>query len=173
SSPYPMRARSPGLRDPAFGDVEAAHDLEARGDARIELDRRRGDAAQHAVHAEAHAVVALVRLEMHVRGSALDRVHQHLVDELDHLRVVGAGRIDPGFARGAVLVDAVELEVLEPLGIIHAFDDRAARGEYLFDRAYELVFLDQDRLDQVVGLEADFLQAAQAGRFGHADVQPL
>src|SRR5690606_3401236 len=87
--------------------------------------------------------------------------------------VVGAGRIDPGFARGAVLVDAVELEVLEPLGIIHAFDDRAARGEYLFDRAYELVFLDQDRLDQVVGLEADFLQAAQAGRFGHADVQPL
>ena len=100
----------------------------------VQLDRRRGHRAQHAVHAEAHAEVGLVRLEMDVRGAALDRVDQHLVDELDDRRVVVAVGVDA--ARFAVVVDRAELEVLQAFGIVEAARSSVAAGvERLFDRA--------------------------------------
>jgi hypothetical protein len=47
-----------------------------------------GHGLQDAVHAEAHAVLGLVGLEVDVGGAALDRVDQHLVDEAHHRGVV-------------------------------------------------------------------------------------
>ena len=52
-----------------------------------ELHRRLRDLLQHAVHAEAHAVDLLVRLEVDVRGAAADGIQHHLVDEAHDRRV--------------------------------------------------------------------------------------
>ncbi len=67
-----------------LGDVEVAHDLDARDDARRSSalrDRRR--LAEHAVDAEADPHVAAVGLEVDVGGALLDRLGDDRVDELD------------------------------------------------------------------------------------------
>ena len=47
------------------------------------------------------------------------------------------------------------------------------RLDELDDRRGELVVLDDDRLDDEVGLEADFVERLQVRRVGHGDVQPV
>ena len=64
------------LRQPLFADVQLGHDLHARGDGVLQLQRRRHDALQHAVNAEADAELFFVRLHVDVAGSALHRVGQ-------------------------------------------------------------------------------------------------
>ena len=109
---------------------------------------------------------------MDVRCAALDRVDEHLVDELHDRRVVVAHRIDA--AGGvAVVVDRAELEVLEAIGIVEPFDDGRRGVERLFDRALDLLLVDQDRLDDVVRLELDLVERAQVRRVGDADEEPV
>ena len=55
----------------ALRDVHAAHDLEARDDAGLEVARHSEHVAHEAVDAHAHLEVALARLEVEV-GRALD-----------------------------------------------------------------------------------------------------
>ena len=57
-------------------------------DARDHPARDLGGLAEHAVHAEAHAHLAALGLEVDVRGAVLDRLGDDRVDELDHRRVV-------------------------------------------------------------------------------------
>ena len=47
------------------------------------------------------------------------------------------------------------------------------RLDELGDRLRELVVLDDDRLDDEVGLEADFVERLQVGGVGRRDVQPV
>ena len=50
---------------------------------------------------------------------------------------------------------------------------RAARLDELGDRRRELVVLDDDRLDDEVGLEPDFVERLQVRGIGRGDVQPV
>ena len=52
-----------------------------------QLHRRLRDLLQHAVHAQAHAVHLLERLEVNVRRAAADGIQHHLVDEAHDRRV--------------------------------------------------------------------------------------
>ena len=64
------------LRQPALGDVEVRHDLDAAGMAGGQVARRRHHLVEHAVAAVAHLVLVLERLEVDVRGLVLDRQQQ-------------------------------------------------------------------------------------------------
>ncbi|MNF18500.1 hypothetical protein D3C80_2226120 [compost metagenome] len=64
---------------------------------------------QHPVGTKAHAVGALVGLEVQVGGAATDRVQQHLVDEAHHRGIVG---IDPAGAVFLVVVDRLDVHAI-------------------------------------------------------------
>ena len=72
---------------------------------------------------------------MDVRGAALDRVDQHLVDELDDRRVVVARGVDAGSLASLFEVAAFEVELVEAFGVVETVDGRARRIERLLDRA--------------------------------------
>jgi hypothetical protein len=104
-----------------LGDVEVGHDLDARDDAHRHpaLDgRRRGE---HAVDAEQHARVALLGVDVDVRGALLHGLRDDRVHELDHRRVA-VDLIDGDFAF-ALLVGVLVDDVLDR--VIQA---RQARG---------------------------------------------
>ena len=75
--------------------------------------------------------------------------------------------------RFALVVDGTELEILQAFRIVESVDDRGARIEGLLDRAIDLLLVDQDRLDDVVGLELDLVERAKVGRIRHADEQAI
>ena len=77
------------LRQPPLGDVERRHDLDARGDGVLELERRLHDLFEHAVDAVADAEHLLVRLEMDVAGAPLHGAGEDGVDQPDDRRVLG------------------------------------------------------------------------------------
>ena len=65
------------LRDPAFGNVEAAEDLQPRDDRAVEFSREREDLAEIAVDAEADAGLRLLGFDVNV-GAAFAQLHPHL-----------------------------------------------------------------------------------------------
>ena len=97
------------LREPLLGDVELRHDLQPRRDRVAELHRRRHDVVQDAVDAEAHAEFLLVRLDVNVARTLLNRRHQHEVHQPDDWRFTALL-----FERGDV--DLVQL--LEHLDVV-------------------------------------------------------
>ena len=80
------------LRQAPLGDVEVRHDLEARDQRRLHLERRPHDLVQHAVDAVADADVLLVAARSGCRSPARDRVGQDAVDELHHRRLLDLRR---------------------------------------------------------------------------------
>ena len=70
------------LGQPALGDVEFGHDLDARDQLRGERLGQVGDLAQHAVDAHAHAQPARIGLEVQVAGPRLDGVGDEPVEQL-------------------------------------------------------------------------------------------
>ena len=54
-----------------------------------------------------------------------------------------------------------------------SFSVAPRRLDELVDRLAELVVLDDDRLDDEVGLEADLLERLQVGRVGGGDEEPV
>ena len=91
-----LEADAAVLGQALLGDVEPAHDLDARDDARLERARQRLDRlVEHVVDAEAHADLALEGLEVDVAGALLDGVLQQRVHQLDDRRVVGRRRAGP------------------------------------------------------------------------------
>ncbi len=124
---------APVLRQALLGDVQVRHDLQP-GDQRADVGLRRGETlAQHAVNAESHAHVALVRLDVDVARAAGDGLVEDRVDELDDRRAVGhvhqilglrlAGRADEVLVLGerfedrrggiAVLIVATRQRILD------------------------------------------------------------
>ena len=112
------------LGQPALGDVEAGHDLDARDDRGAELGRRRLDLAQHAVDAVADAQALLERLDVDVRGAGVDGARDHAADDPDDRRLArqiaqppdvvlgaetaGVDGLDQLAGRGAAAVQALE-----------------------------------------------------------------
>ena len=105
-------ADAPILRQAPLGDVELGEDFQARDDGRGEAGRMRFGILQLAIITVADAHAVLERLDMNVRGHALDRLGDDLVDQPDHRRL----------AR----------QILQPLGIIfRCFDGfRCFRGGF-------------------------------------------
>ncbi|CCF70565.1 hypothetical protein XAPC_4302 [Xanthomonas citri pv. punicae str. LMG 859] len=139
---------APVLRHPLLGDIQLRHHLQPRCDALVQLHRRLGHVLQQAIDAQAHPVVVFIRLEMDVRGSPPDRIHQHLVDELHHRRVVALG-IDPGIPAGAhVLVAGGDVQIPHLLVVVaKRRTQRRVAGLPLFERPADLILVNEDRLD--------------------------
>ena len=74
------------LRQPLLRDIEARHDLDARGDRRLKTLGRREHVVHHAVHAEAHHHFLFEHFDVNVARAVLDRLGQDAVDELDNRR---------------------------------------------------------------------------------------
>ena len=76
-------AHAPVLRQAALGDVQAAHDLEARGQRQLHLLGRRRRVHQHAVDAVAQPQRLLERLDVDVAGAVFDGLDQDEVGQFD------------------------------------------------------------------------------------------
>ena len=77
------QADAPVLGDPALGDVDVRHDLQAADEAGLDVLRRAHDLRQHAVDPVTDANVALHRLDVDVRGPVGDRLADEEVHHLD------------------------------------------------------------------------------------------
>ena len=95
------------LRQPALGDVEVGHDLDAAGDRRRQVARGRHQLVEDAVDPVPHLVLLLERLEVDVRRLVLDRQQEHHVQQLAHRR--GLGHLLDGLEVDRVLVAAGKL----------------------------------------------------------------
>ena len=108
---------------------------------------------------------------MDVGYAGADRVEQDLLDVADDRRVVDLrGVLFAGLAAADPALDQVDLE------LVHAGEllQRGAGGlDQLVNRLPQLVVLDDDRLDDEVGLEPDLLQRLQIGRIRGRDEQPV
>ena len=72
------------LGQPALGDVQLGHQLEAGDDGGLQLGGGRVHGVQDAVDPVAHPEVLLEGLQVNVAGPALDRPGDHLVDHANH-----------------------------------------------------------------------------------------
>src|SRR5581483_9105292 len=160
------------LRQALLADVELGHDLDARSDGVFQFHGRRHDGLQHAVNAEADAVLLLVRLHVDVAGAALDRVGKDEVDELDDGRFVGGpfqvfegefffvagGKLDIGFGLADGGHDLFQVLFLGgAVRLLDAGHDRAFRGD--------------DGLDVEAGHELDVVHGEDIRGVHHGDGQ--
>jgi len=94
------------LRQPLFGDVQMAENLDAGNDGGLkplELGRDR-DFLEHAIDPVANAKLMFEGFEMDIRRPQFDGVAQHLVDEADDGRIFRRG-VQIGVFLGAILAD--------------------------------------------------------------------
>ena len=83
------------LRQPPLGDVQVGHHLDAGGDGKRQVPRRRHHFVQHAVGLDADPELVLERLEVDVAGVVLDGHQQDHVQQLADRGAVGQG-LDAG-----------------------------------------------------------------------------
>ena len=90
TSASPMRTVArPSCGQPALGDVELAHDLDAARDGFLDLLRHRLHVVEHAVDAVADLEPVVEGLEVDVRRPHLERLEEQHVHQLDDRRLVG------------------------------------------------------------------------------------
>jgi hypothetical protein len=77
------------LRQAFFGDVQVGHDLQARDQGGVQRAVGLHHLAQRAVHAKAHAAVALVGLDVDVARAVARGLREQGVEHADDGRVVG------------------------------------------------------------------------------------
>src|ERR1700722_16348027 len=71
------------LREAAFGDVEAAHDLNTRGERQLHLLGRRSDVDERAVNAITETDHLFKRLDVNIAGAVLDGLDENEVGQFD------------------------------------------------------------------------------------------
>ena len=145
------------LRGAPLGDVEPAHDLQARGDCRLQCLRDRRDPACDAVDAGAHDELALLGLEMDVRRAFFDRLCDHLIDEADGRR-----------CRGGAIADVFDREVGRKL-IVHALDDLDVVAIGAADRVHEVARVRHRQLELEAEHEVEVVGGDDVRRVGHGD----
>ena len=99
--PPTVSSMRPSCGSAPLGDVEIGHDLDAGGDGKGQMARRRHHFVQHAVGLDADAEFVLERLEVQVAGVVLDRQQQHHVEQLADRGAVGQG-LDAASGRSAL-----------------------------------------------------------------------
>ena len=104
---------APVLGEAALGDVHLGHDLDPRGDGRLQATRRRLLIVQHAVDAVPDAQRVLERLEVNVRRFGAERVLDDEVDEPD----------DRGLKGHVSQVADVLVSFARRAGVLHALHD--------------------------------------------------
>ena len=104
---------APVLGEAALGDVHLGHDLDPRGDGRLQAPRRRLLIVQHAIDAVPDAQRVLERLEVNVRRLGAKRVLDDEVDEAD----------DRGLKGHVAQVADVLVSLARRAGILHALHD--------------------------------------------------
>jgi hypothetical protein len=116
----------------------------------------------------ADPIEAFVGLEVNVRHACADGVDQDLLQVADNRRIVD---IRVGFVLGRFVAGIdVNFEVVVADHIRQLLTGRL--GE-LADNVTELVVLDDDGVDDEIGLEADFVERLQIGRIGYCDEQAV
>ncbi len=151
------------LGQPALGDVQLRHDLEAGGDGVLQLHGRLHDFVEHAVDAVADPEQALIGLDMYVAGFALDGVGQDEVDQLDDRRVF----------RG--LLQRRYIHILMVCHHFHVFQVQAVhhvgkRGRLVVepvDRGLDAAVRGDHHLHVVAGHELDVVDGEDVGRVAH------
>src|SRR5438270_2443269 len=163
---------APVLGHTPLGDVEARHDLEARGQLGGEDHRRLGDLLQHPVHAKAHAVELLKGLEVNVRCAAADRVQHDLVDEAHDRGVFDV--VAPDLVVELLLtagdLERLEIDVPRVGERAHLVVDLLNR---LVDSLLQLVVLDDDGFYGETRLELDLVNGVLVRRVRHREKEPL
>ncbi len=108
---------------------------------------------------------------MDVRDAGGDRVHQDLLQVADDRRVLDLGALLVARGLAGIGLLEVDLEVLHRgAGLLQ---QGAGGFDELVDRRGELVVLDDDGLDDQIGLEPDLLEALQIRGIGGGDEQAV
>src|SRR6202035_121046 len=107
------KAHAPVLGQAPLGDVQLRHDLHARDTPGGHATRDGRDVLHDPVHTHPHTNLVTVWSEVHIRGTALDRLGDDLVDELYYGRVI----------RGLAQVDDLGLALIRLLDGALAGDD--------------------------------------------------
>ena len=158
------------LRDAALGDIELAHDLDARNDGGVPVlgDGRHG-VVQHAVDAVLDDHFLVARFDVDVAGAPLEGVEDGGIDQLDDRRDVAVDGGEP--------VDGERF-----VGIVFVADDveREAFGDFFEDALRLLGLLEQvgdlgggGDLDAqfLVEQQAEFVDRVEVARIGEGDFE--
>jgi hypothetical protein len=143
---------------PLLGDVDAGHDLDARGQRRHHAARHRVQLVQHAVDPVAHPHVVLGGLQVQVGGPVLDGLLDQVVHVPHDRGVVRAGRLC-GHA-GRVIQRGVDHVAEVAVLALQALDDPP-----------DLAAGDHHRPDRHAGRRAHVVQRDHVARVGDADDQ--
>ncbi len=155
------------LRQPLLRDIEARHDLDARGDRRLKALGRRQYVVHHAVHAEAHHHFFFENLDVDIGRAVLDRLRQHAVDELDNWRrIVGLEQVQR--LRREFAGDYIEPLFLE---IDHQVLGRSGRRLIVcaVDRFGDHFGRRDQRVDMRTEQDSQIVERLEVGRVGDRD----
>src|ERR1035437_9132754 len=163
-------AEAPVLRDALLGDIEFAHDLDARDDGGLPVlgDGRHG-VVQHAIDAVLDGHFLIARFDVNIAGAAFQGVEDGGIHQLDDRRDVGirGGQLvdGEGLIRIAVFGDDVEGEplgdflqhALRLLGLLEQFRNLREGGD--FDAQL------------LVEQEGQFIDQVEIARIGEGDIE--
>ena len=158
------------LRDAALGDIEFAHDLDARNDGGVPVlrDGRHG-VVEHAVDAVLDGDFLVARFDVDIAGAAFEGVEDGGVDQLDDRRdvaVAGGELVDgEGFVGVLFVADDVEREAfgdffedaLGLFGLLEQVGDLGGGGD--FDA------------ELLVEQEAEFVDGVEVAGVGEGDFE--
>ena len=158
------------LRDAALGDIELAHDLDARNDGGMPVLRDGGHGVvEDAVDAVLDDDFLIARFDVDVAGAAFEGVEDGGIDQLDDGRDVAVDGGEPvdgeGFVGVVFVADDVEREAfgdffedaLGLLGLLEEVGDLGGGGD--FDAQ---LFVEQ---------EAEFVDGVEVARVGEGDFE--
>ena len=154
------------LGEPALGDVELSHDLDARGDSRLQPKRGLHHVVEHAVHPVADTEGFLVRLDMDIRRPFLDGVGQDQVHQFDDRGVLGGLAQFGGVDVVVLFPQRLDVLVVESL---HDVLDQAGRVVVLVDGVLDGCFRRHHRLHLEPGHELDIVDGEDVARVRHGD----
>src|SRR6202030_3211532 len=160
------------LGDAPLSDVEARHDLETSRQFLRQLHRRLGNLLEHPVHAKAHAVELLERLEVNIRSAAADGIQHDLVDEAHDRGVfdIVASDLLVELVLAAGDFQGLEIDVRFIRERRHLVVDLLDR---LVDRLLELVVLDNDGFYGETRLKLVLVDGVEVGRIRYRQKQSL
>src|SRR6266436_4056005 len=159
------------LRQPLLADIEFGHDLDTAGDGVTQFQWRSHHGLQDAVDSEADAHVFLVRFDVNVARTALDRVGQNQVHQLDDGGFLGGalqiGEICLRFFRGQFKVSPIFgaevlhhlFELFTTLGFAVELRDGLGNGRFRGDH----------RLHVKARHELDIVHGKDVSGVGHRD----
>ena len=127
------------LRETAFGDVQAADQLDAGRDGGELVERAAHDLAEHAVDSAAHHDGVFAGFHVNIAGAVFKRAGEDVVHKADDLRLAGhaaQGGFVVGFVELLLLVDVLQTGE-------HAFQERPA--DELEADGHVPAFADQER----------------------------